>query len=136
MKMKNALLVILSVLTFTAGAQEITQANLSWNVAKIQNMTGGDFSEEQATLITYGRTKVELKSYDGTLRWTFDVVEAIGTWGNVNAQGSITYEVKGDSGNGTLTFTKGASETKAQLLVVREAGPTITEYTLTSFKVL
>jgi len=136
MKMKSIFIIALLTLSLSVNAQDITQHTISWSVSKIQNMMEGEFSEEQATLITYGRTKVELKGYDGTIRWTLDVVEVIGNWGNVNAEGSITYEVKGDSVNGTLTFTKVLDETKAQLLLVKEAGPAISEYMLFAFKVL
>ncbi len=133
MKMKNIFILALFALSLSGHAQDIAQQTISWSVTKMQNMTGGEFSEERATLITYGRNKVELKSSDGSLRWTLDVVEAIGTWTNVNTSGSITYEVKGEGASGTLTFQKDANGAKARLLLVKEAGPEITEYTLSTF---
>ena len=134
MKMKYIVLPALLTLSLSGHAQDITQQTISWSITKMQDMTGGEFSEEQATLITYGRTKVELKSYDGSFRWTLEVVEAIGVWNNVNNVGSITYEVRGENGNGTLTFQKEASGTKARLLMLKDADPVITEYTLSTYK--
>lgn len=136
MKMKTILIPVLFVMSFALQAQDITQQTISWTVTKTQNMMAGDFSDEQATLITYGKTKAELKGYDGSLRWSLDVVEAIGSWPNIAGDGTVTYEVRGDGGSGTLTFTRAADGTKARLLIVKDAGPAITEYHLSSFSVL
>ena len=135
MKTKDILSIALAFLAMTAGAQDIAQVTLSWNESRIQDMTVGEFSDAKSTLITYGKTKVELKSFDGSLRWALEVVETIGAWTNVNTIGTITYEVKGEGGNGTLTFLRDTTGAKARLLLVNEAGPEVTEYMLSTFVV-
>lgn len=128
------LLVLLSVPATLAWSQDIATATIQWNSASTFNATTGSTTEE-VTSLTTRETSLQWKNADGSMRKSFQIIERIGDWNDVDSEGRVQYEVTDGQYSGTVSIRKSASETKI-LIVIASDEPSTRELIITGHQVL
>ncbi len=128
--------VVTAAFTTLSFAQNIVSATLQWKAAQAMNMQTGELLESPGSIVTVGKNTIEWKKDDGSIRYSFLVNEVVGSWANVAQSGTITYEIAGDSGNGTVTFQKNQVGITIKLFLTKEGEEQLFELSNISLQVL
>jgi hypothetical protein len=133
--MKIFLSVAIAITPFVCTAQDITTSTTSWHSERTMNVQTGEFSEEATTLITYGKTRLEWKNQDGSLRHAFTVREVNGSWTNIAQSGAIIYEVSHEQGFGTVFIEKSSAGALVRIMLTSAGEPQFFEVTISNYEV-
>lgn len=117
--MKLFILGLLSLLaTVKTYAQGITTHNMSWEIARVDNVNTGDFDRTGGQIISYGTDHVEWRDSNGLLKQSFAIREINGTWENIASAGSILYEAESGGKQSTLHFLRSANELRIRIIIL------------------
>lgn len=121
--------------TMLSTAQSITTSTIKWSSTQTFNVSLGDWTEEVTSLISNASTSLVWKNQDGTIRKSFQVIEVIGEWSNVNTDGRVQYEVTDGQFSGTISIRKQGTDTKI-LIAMASDTPETKELTIQSLQLL
>jgi hypothetical protein len=134
--MKIFILITLALLSTGLHAQNVTVATLAWSITKTQVINTGEMIESGEQLVSYGKNTVEWKDSKGEVKKSFAVGEVNGAWSNVQAPGSIFYDVQCGEKPGTITFQRTAGGILIRILLLNgEEMPDIYEMTVSTITV-
>ena len=137
--MKKVVFLIISLL-LSAGlyAQNVATQNMRWHIGKTQEINAGRVSEEPDQIVSYGTTNIEWQNANGLVKKTFTISETNGSWTNVQANGSILYEVSEGERLGTVRIFRTASELTIRITLLKgdDTDPDLYEFSITSLETL
>jgi hypothetical protein len=118
--MRKILLLLLPgiLLTVVSYAQNIKTSTIKWTSSVTLTVNEGYRAEETTYLTSFGSSRLEWKDQEGSILKSFQIVEVIGDWSNPNTNGSLQYEIKEGTSNGTVTIRKTADGTKILFVIV------------------
>jgi hypothetical protein len=129
-------IVLTAAFTTLSFAQNIVNATLQWTASQAMNIQTGELLESPGSITTTGKSALEWKKDDGSTRFSFLVNEVVGSWASVAQTGTITYEIAGNSGNGTVTFQKSTEGITIKLFLTKEGEEQLFELSNISLQVL
>lgn len=131
------ILIVFVLLGHYGFSQDITSANLSWAISRIDNRTTGMFDDGGGTLQSYGAERVEWQDTRGTLKQIFIVHEVNGQWTNVANTGTIIYEGENEGKSCTITFLRDGNGLRVTIGIFNDDdSPLIYEFTIQNLTTL
>lgn len=120
--MKSAITYFISfmVVATLAQAQDITKENMQWEVTQLKDLHSGESMEYQCTFNTYGAKRITWVQ-KGNYIIEFEVKRVSGKWKDIDALGTVVYNVSADGDEGTITFEKDRSGTTISMDLSQEA---------------
>jgi len=131
---KSILVFSLLLWTVSVQSQDILTTTISWNSTNTLDVTSNNSVSEATTFSNNQSINFNWKNSDGTIRKTYQIIEAIGKWSNVSNDGRMQYEVTDGRLSGTISIVKQGVNTKIKIAM--EASPPETvELTITSIQI-
>jgi hypothetical protein len=135
MKFCCTTLLVISLFASTVHAQDARSSTIQWKTQNTLEPGSGSQKEEVTTFITHSTSRIEWKDADGSVTKSFQVVDTIGEWSDINREGWLQYEVTDGSYSGSVSIRKNDSETKIFISMASEP-PLAYVLTVNSFQVL
>ena len=98
--------------SFPAAAQNVSQETLSWQADQVTDLQTNASVSMKCIFKTIGDGQVEWIQKNGTLKTTYNVTTAQGSWSNISQPGTITYTL--------------ARNGKTFKMILERSGPDIT----------
>ncbi len=127
-------LFIFSITTFS-WSQNVTTSTVKWNATQTFNVSLGTWTEEVTSITSNGSSSLVWKNQDGSIRKTFQIIEMIGEWGNVNMDGGVQYEITDGQFSGSISIRRQGNDTKILIAMASET-PDTKELTIQSLQLL
>jgi len=135
--MKQTIFLLFILASFNTMAQNITSANLSWQITREDNINAGTFDDRGGAILSYGTNRVEWNDAKGTLMQTLAIREVNGSWTNVQNNGTIVYEADSSGKPATVTFLRDAGQLRVTIAILQDDGfPLIREFTIQNISTL
>ena len=129
------LLILTSGISAPSFCQNITTSSVKWNSTQTFNVSLGDWTEEITSITSNASTNLVWKNQDGTVRKTFQIIEMIGEWDNVNMDGGMQYEITDGQFSGSISIRRQGTDIKILIAMASET-PNTKQLTIQSLQLL
>lgn len=132
--MKKIVLLILLFTGFNLHGQNILTTTIRWNGVSTFNINTGETLTENTSVVSYP-DHIEWKGADGSVKYTFSILEMNGSWTNTSRIGQVTFEVDKQGQRGTVQFKKDATGIKIRLMLLTDEAPEMYELTIANTEI-
>ncbi len=133
--MIKGILLILTLLVhgIIKGQNPLTET-IQWNASGFKDLgTNEDFANN-CQFITYGKSRIKWIQDNSKSVSQLNVTSTIGTWQNINNEGSIKYKFSDGTLSGELLLTKSGSQWVAELTILGGTDIIRLRYSISSVK--
>lgn len=101
-------LLVLASVSATAQSGNILSQSLTWHSSSGYDLIASDSVEAVMKFTSVNNDRIEHRNHNNVLQ-TFDIVSTEGSWTNVAAEGSMTYNVSINSATGLIKIERTSS---------------------------
>ncbi|MEQ1588418.1 MAG: hypothetical protein ABL895_21210 [Cyclobacteriaceae bacterium] len=131
---KGILLILVLLVSGMVKGQNPLTETIQWNASGFKDLgTNQDFVNN-CQLITYGKSRVKWIQDNSKSILQLNVTSTIGTWPNINNEGSIKYKFSDGTLSGELIITKSGSQWVAELTILGGTDTIRLRYSISSIK--
>jgi hypothetical protein len=123
------LVFVVAFSTATTYGQNIQTSTIAWTCPSTFHVAPGTFNSE-VTNVTSSPTQIVWVDSSNNALYTLAITETIGSWSNVNSNGSIIYKVTSGSDSGIVQFSKTGSDIWIRIHISTESEQLIYQLTV------
>ncbi len=117
-------------------AQDITQQKIQWTATSVTEVKSNT-TESNASQFVTSPDQIKWIQKDGQRVYTFSISQKVGTWPNVNQDGSITFQVSLNNKPGSVRIEKKAGVITLTLIYRPDEATGIhMKYQISSFEII
>jgi hypothetical protein len=128
------LLLFMSLISAGVIAQDVQSSTIEWNSISTFSVQTGTYVDEITKVVT---TPDQITWYDkdGIAQETLSITGSIGSWSNVNNNGSIFFKVTSGDDLGIVQFSKSSDKMTIRINIVTANDSPTYELTITTLNV-
>jgi hypothetical protein len=115
-------------------AQNPLSDNIEWTASSLRDLATNEDFTIGCQFVTYGKSKINWIQDSGNSVSQLNVTSTIGSWSNINNEGSITYKFSDGTLSGELVISKSGSQWVAELTMVGGTDDIRLRYSISSVK--